>query len=307
MVLDPWGVPVPLWEWLYPEKIDVSFRHEYFLDLAKLYRGRYCADPVDTKSNARIKVYKHKLTMQVCNDTIFSTGDWERSDGHAKREYDVPPKGQAADPERSAEESRRRAKSKVRDIALCNQFDYMVTWTLDPAKVDRYDPVAVYKKIRPFLTHMTQRKAFSYVIIPEYHKLKDGEEKPAIHFHGLCSLGDVQIERSKKRGRPRVDKHGRAVFNMTDWSLGWSTVVPLDGDYEKAVNYITKYISKQDEKILGKYYLSSRSLKKSPDIIPIAENVPYDTFRDESKIALGEQYESTVFRDVKIISEDFEK
>ena len=62
---------------------------------------------------------------------------------------------------------------------------------------------------------------------------------------------------------------------MTDWPFGWSTVVPLDGEYEKAVNYVCKYISKQDSKILGKYYLSSRSLQKSPDIIPIAGGVNF--------------------------------
>ena len=111
-----------------------------------------------------------------------------------------------------------------------------------------------------------------------------------------------------KRGRPRLDKHGRPVFNMTDWGLGWSTVVPLDSDYEKAVNYITKYISKQETKILGKYYLSSRSLKKSPDIIPIDDlDFDYELFRDSAKLESGVQYESTVYRDVKIISEDFER
>jgi hypothetical protein len=258
------------------------------------------------KTNTRVKVYREKVTLQVCNDSIFPTADWVPDVGR-KREYDVPPKGQAADPVRAAEESRRRAKSKVRDLALCNHFTHMFTWTLDPKKVDRTDPDAVYKRVRSFLSNMTQRKGFLYVAIPEYHKLKLGEEKPGIHFHGLCCLGDVSIVRSMKGYHPRFDKHGRPVFNMTDWDLGWSTVVPLDLEYEKAVNYVTKYISKQETKILGKYYLSSRSLKKSPDILPVDLGIDYESFCDEKKLEFGEQHISTVYRDVQIVSEDFSR
>ena len=308
-VLDPWGEPVPLENWLHAVALprpswDASRAEDLWNGYTARMRGYGVAD---TKTNARIKLYLHKAVLQVSNDTIFPTADWENAKGRKRRDYDVPSKGQAADPERSAEESRRRAKSKVRDIALCNQFTHMFTWTLDPKLVDRFDPEQVYKKIRPFLSNMTQRKDFRYVVIPEYHKLKPGEDKPAIHFHGLCYLGSVRIERAKKRGKPRCDKHGRPVYNMTDWGFGWSTVVPLDENYEKAVNYVTKYISKQDKKILGKYYLSSRSLCKAPDVIPIDEGVDFDSFVDEFKLDTGRQYESTVFRDVKVVSEDYDR
>lgn len=309
LLSDPFGYEISLFDLANPEMLspapwDISLQMQ---EQRRLYIQRHRSyGHADLKTNARIKVYGEKVTIQVSNDNIFPTSDWENDKGH-KRTYDVPPKGQATDPERSREESKRRAKGKVRDIALCNKFSYMVTWTLDPKKVDRTDPDAVYSKVRPFLTNATQRKGFTYVIIPEYHKLKPGEDKPGIHFHGLCNLGDVKIQRSMKRNHPRYDKHGRPVYNMTDWDLGWSTVVPLDTEYEKAVNYITKYITKQDEKILGKYYLSSRCLKKSPDIIPIDDGVELNSFVDEDKIESGQQHECNVYRDVFIVSEDFDK
>lgn len=307
---DPFGCTSSFSEFCHPEPLAYP-SYDWALhaaDLRKAYFARHIAYGfADRKTNARIKLYAEKVTMQVSNDSIFPTSTWESVDHGRKREYDVPPKGQAAYPLRSREESKRRAKSKVRDIALCNKFQYMFTWTLDPKQVDRTDPEAVYKKVRSFLTNATQRRGFAYVAIPEYHKLKPGEDKPGIHFHGLCSLGDVEIVRSMKRNRPRCDKHGRPVYNMTDWGLGWSTVVPLDSDYERAVNYITKYITKQDEKIFGKYYLSSRSLKKSPDIIPIDQGVELSDFVDSDKLQSGQQHESTVYRDVVIWSEDFDK
>ena len=299
---DPFGYEDSLYNLRFPPFAGpcmASFRQSYW--------QRHIAYGIaDRKTNARIKLYAEKVTMQVSNDSIFPTSDWEGEHGK-KRAYDVPPKGQASDPLRSREESKRRARAKVTDIALCNKFQYMFTWTLDPSKVDRTDPEAVYKKVRAFLTNTTQRKGFTYVVIPEYHKRKPGEEKPGIHFHGLCNLGDVQIIRSMKRKHPRFDKHGRPVYNMSDWSLGWSTVVPLDENYEKAVHYITKYITKQDEKILGKYYLSSRSLKKSPDILPIDCGVELSEFVDADKLEDGSQHISTVYRDVVICSEDFDK
>lgn len=262
----------------------------------------------ETKTNARLKRYLAKDVLQVANDDIFPIGDYEiLGSAKKKRPYDIPSKGNASDPKRSLEESKRRAKSKVRDIALCNKFTYMFTWTLDGEQIDRYDPEAIYKKMRAFLSNATQRKNFTYVCIPEYHKLKDGEEKPAIHFHGLCDLGTVQITPAIVKGMHLHDANGRPIYNMTDWTLGFSTCVPLDDDYEKAVNYVVKYITKAEEKIFGKWYLSSRCLQKAPDIIPIDGGISFDEFRDPEKLASNEQFESTAYLDVKIVSEEYER
>lgn len=262
---------------------------------------------VDTVTNARLKRYLSKDVLQVSNDYIFSMGDYELHGSTKKRLYDVPPPGKAQDPARSLEESKRRAKSKVRDIALCNRFTHMFTWTLDPKQVDRYDAQQVYKKVRTFLTNTSQRKNFRYVCMPEYHKLRNGEDKPAIHIHGLCSLGSVEIVPALlPSGTQRTDPCGRPISNMVDWSLGWSTCVPLDENYDRAVNYVTKYITKAETKIFGKWYLSSRSLVKAPDIVPL-EHIDFDSFRDEDKLERREQTETNIYRDVKIVSEEYDK
>ena len=39
---------------------------------------------------------------------------------------------------------------------------------------------------------------------------------------------------------------------MIDWKWGFSTCVPLDDNYERTVNYVTKYITKAEDKIFGK-------------------------------------------------------
>lgn len=251
-------------------------------------------------TNARLKSYPVKTVMQVANQPIFPLP------GHAyKRPYEVPPPGMGKDHERAMQESKRRARAKVKDIALCNHFEYFFTWTLDGSLIDRYNPKEVYAKVRSFLGNAVQRNGFSYVLVPEYHKQKEGEDRPAIHMHGLCSLGTVPIVRAtSKAGAPLNDKQGRPIYNMPTWSWGFSTCVPLDDQYERTINYLTKYITKDDSKIFGKWYLASRNLAKKPELIPLVP-IPYDSFRDEHKLQTHEQYESAVCAGLNIISEDF--
>ena len=144
--------------------------------------------------------------------------------------------------------------------------------------------------------------------MPEYHKKKAGEDRPAIHLHGLCHLGKVRIERARdKLGRRRTDKEGRPVFNMLDWKYGFSTCIPLDENYERTANYVAKYITKGNGgKIFGKWYLHSRDLVKGPNTYPHdPEN--YDEFRDEEKLKAHIQHEGEIYNGLRVLSEEFPK
>lgn len=227
-------------------------------------------------TNARIKEYPNHAVLQVANADIFPV------QGHQVRDYDVPPAGQGKDHEKALEASRRRAKSRIRDIALCNSFSHFFTWTLDGSLIDRYDPDKVYKKLRAVLSNAVQRNGFQYVIVPEFHRTANENGEHAIHFHGLCNLGTLPLERavSPYTGIPMTDKSGRPVFNLPAWKWGFSTVVPIDESYERAVNYVTKYITKNSEKIFGKWYLASRNLTKSPHI-ELIDHMDFDEFLED--------------------------
>lgn len=228
------------------------------------------ASLAEITSNARIKDYPGLSVLQVANAPVFRAPGYEPR----KREYEVPPKGKAVDPERAKESSRARARAAVRDIALCNNFPYFFTWTLSPELINRYDPAEVGKRVQTFLKNAAYRKGFSYVCVPELHK--DG----AIHFHGLCDLGQMSISRAcdPHNQRPLSTNRGQPIYNMTDWKLGYSTCTPLDENYEAACNYVAKYLSKGADKVLGKWYLSSRNLIKHPAISIIDGGMDYDAF-----------------------------
>lgn len=190
------------------------------------------------------------------------------------------------------------------DIARCNKFTHMGTLTIDGGKMDRYDATAIYRKVRAFLSNAVMRHGLQYVVIPEYHKRKPGETHAAIHMHMLCNLGTLAIVRAvnAKTGAPLCDGAGRPVYNLPAWSWGFSAIVPLDADTDAVAAYVAKYVSKSDNKIFGKYYLSSRGLVKSPKIIPL-EPINYADFRDEAKLATGQQVECNLYNETFLLTE----
>ncbi|HEX3038599.1 MAG TPA: hypothetical protein VHO94_06365 [Oscillospiraceae bacterium] len=150
------------------------------------------------------------------------------------------------------EDSVKRAKEKIFDIAVLNEFDHFITWTLDGEKIDRCNPKEVSKKLRVFLQHMVQRKHCRYLIIPELHK--DGK---GIHMHGFAS-GDLEYVDSG-----HIDNQGHTIYNMPQWSLGWSTAIELYGSRLHTACYITKYVSKDFKKIFGNFYYAGGGVERN--------------------------------------------
>ena len=231
----------------------------------------------------RLKKYPDgSYELLVCNRPIFRESGWEKAEGkkYGKRieingtEYEwiqdpaaerteaasaaEAREADAGTAEASRSRAARRAAARVRDLALCNPFRYFVTLTLDPAKVDRYDVKAITKKLNTWLDNQVRRNGLLYVLVAERHK--DG----AVHFHGLINeaaglvpSGTWKVPGHKKPMRPRSEAQRRAwaaqgaeagfceVFNWEGWRYGFSTAIPLYGDYSAAVAYVCKYIRKQ--------------------------------------------------------------
>lgn len=147
--------------------------------------------------------------------------------------------------------SMRRARAKLRRLALANEFQWFVTLTLDPAKVDRYDPQAIMKTVNRWLDNMVRRHGLRYILVPEPHR--DG----AYHFHGFFA-GEVEAVPSG-----HFDSQGHEYFNLPQWTLGFTTAVRLYGTYSAAVAYCCKYIGKQDgQRPMGRWYYSGGGLKE---------------------------------------------
>ncbi len=161
----------------------------------------------------------------------------------------------------------KRTKEKLFDIAYASSeiWEYMITFTLDQSKINRYDPAEVNKKFTQWLKNQVKRKGLIYLICPELHK--DG----AIHFHGFIngdslSLSDsgtykipdhkkpVKLSTLKRLGLSPEGEGVHKVYNVDDFNLGWSTAIKLDDNKLAVCKYVTKYITKDNRKIMGKFY-----------------------------------------------------
>lgn len=188
-------------------------------------------------------------------DMIFTSGlievGIERPPDMRPAAREAGKKSEGADMERSM----RRARAKLRRLALANDFEYFVTLTLDPRRIDRYDPAAVTKALGRWCDNMVRRHGLRYILVPELHELREGETERAIHFHGFMAGRGLIVKDSG------VKWDGRPVYNLPQWSYGFTTAQRLYGDYHAAVGYCCKYIGKQNgERPLGRWYYSGGPL-----------------------------------------------
>lgn len=203
--------------------------------------------------NVKVKTYPDRTRHEtICSKPIFKDSGWELYSPDLSAEKISKPKNMTND---VRPDSVRRAKQKIFDIALCNDYRYFVTWTLNKDKIDRFSSDEVSKKLKSFLRNMVDRNDLLYLVIPEHHK------NGAIHMHGLMS-GNFKLVDS---GRRTLD--GKTIYNMPQWKFGFSTAIEITGDRSRVSKYITKYVSKEFRKIFGSfYYAGGRGLVRSPSI-----------------------------------------
>lgn len=172
----------------------------------------------------------------------------------------------------------KRAKDRIFDLVMCNKWEYFFTGTFDDSKVGDNTTENLLKPVQDWLKNQTKRKGLAYILVAEYSPLNH-----RIHFHGLLnsalSLEDsgtvLCVGKSKPIKVTTADKQKipqelrKTVYNIPAWSerFGFTTAIPVTGEPVQLARYITKYITKDCEKIFGKFYWSSRNIVREPKII----------------------------------------
>lgn len=242
---------------------------------------------IDIGGNAIIYTYPCGVVDVICaSDKVYHPKGWEAAEDFSLAGVKPEPRQQGKKSEGAdLDRSMRRARANLRRLALANGFDWFVTLTLDPAKIDRYDPKAIMHTMNRWLDNMVRRQGLRYILVPEQHQ--DG----ALHFHGFFAgaglkvkdSGTIKVPGAKKPKRPRSEAQralwlndgGQIVYNLPQWSLGFSTAMELYGEYSGAVAYICKYVGKQDKaRPMGRWYYSG-----GPLAAPVKEYAMLD-YRD---------------------------
>jgi hypothetical protein len=131
-------------------------------------------------------------------------------------------RGESMYPEESMISSMNRTKCMVHDYSKDNVWEWFITLTFNPEKVDRFNYDECSKKLSQWLKHIKTRKApdLKYIIVPEYH------EDKAFHFHGLFSnIGQIELVEAinPKTDFLLKDKNGNQIYNIGNYKLGWTT------------------------------------------------------------------------------------
>ena len=189
----------------------------------------------------------------------------------------------------------KRAKDKIFDIGMSNDWSYFVTLTFDDTKTGENTVKNLCKKVQKWLDNMVQRKSLKFLLVAEY-----SPKNHRIHFHGffndvldMVDSGKVKapFKGCKGMSAESAVKHGfkledcKTIYNISDWRFGFSTAVNLDGDPINCVRYIYKYITKDTDLIFGRYYWSSRNVVR--DVPCVYDRVSFDDFKGD---VFGDQY-----------------
>ena len=162
----------------------------------------------------------------------------------------------ASDPRLIELKARKRAQIEVYDIARANVWDWFLTLTLSPERVDRWNYDECADEVMRF-SDVLRKAGNKYIIVPEQH------QNGAWHFHALV-VGDLKLVPATNwhTGAFLFDKQGRQIFNIKNYKYGVNTATAI-GHSEKAAHYIAKYMTKKMDIPRGKKrYWASKSLQR---------------------------------------------
>lgn len=239
--------------------------------------------------NCRIKFYPDDVGGWYPVQKMTSQNKIFNPKGLEKHGYTISPKATKEDSEKllaspllededctdrrgGNDRARLRARSQILDIIRCNlDFRYFCTLTFDARYVDRENYNEVVKKFSQWCDNRVRRKGLKYIAVIERHKRSNG-----LHFHVLINsvLGfvdsgtvkcpnhkkPIKIETADRYGIPTEDR--KTVYNISDWSYGFSTAIEITADplLERVGSYLRKYMTKDSDKIGGRWYYSGGEL-----------------------------------------------
>ncbi len=154
--------------------------------------------------------------------------------------------------EDNEERAKRRARKSIKDLLLNNRNYYKVFVTITNGNQDNIDDIQFKNQILKKLNNLRNRKGLiDYLLVPERHK------SGRVHFHGIFWYSNSSLLKFSKH----FTNKGEPIYNLVDFENNGFTTATSVKSYDKCINYIIKYISKDTEKIYRHYFYKSQGLK----------------------------------------------
>lgn len=194
---------------------------------------------------ASLKVYRNKYKLTYFKAAVRQKG------------FEIENYKRTGVNEEKLDDNLTRAKSKIFEYGMCNDWDYFCTLTVDPSRYDRKNLSKYQKDLAKWINNQNRLKGYKlkYLLIPEMHK--DG----AWHMHGFIA--------GLPPGEIKINEHGYWDWQAYKDKFGWISLDKIRNQ-EKASRYITKYIKKdlKDRKkdLNAHLYYCSRGLKVAEEL-----------------------------------------
>ena len=214
--------------------------------------------------NVRVIDYPAGKQVRVYYKPVDISFEKMADDERAELEYNPFTGEKESIPEMPDEMTRKRSQrvsmartvNRLYYLARSNKWEWFVTLTFSPEKVNRFDYDACVKLLSKWLNNC-KRKApgMAYLVVPEQHK------SGAWHFHGLFyNCNSLGFHDSGKK-----DKNKNRIYNIGAYRSGFTTATRIK-DMEKVSKYISKYITKELCAVTfgRKRFWASRNLEEAP-------------------------------------------
>lgn len=207
--------------------------------------------------------------LKIYNDTYWSLLN-VNDDIYIKYEYKTKLKNYNISEEEKQRISLCRTKRRIKDICLCNDFEYFVTMTVSSKikEYNRFDLENCVDNCKKIMYKLKRKsKDFKFIFVIEEHK------NGGYHFHGMMKClpkNDIYL-----------NKNGYYSSHIID-ELGFNSFSKID-DYNKCCNYILKYIIKNFVKTdNNQIFFCSRGLRRPKEEIMITQDLSqiFDNFYD---------------------------
>lgn len=201
------------------------------------------------------------------------------------------------------EASLSRTKAAIFELALCNDWEWFVTLTLNPEYHDRKDIRSYKKKLSTWIKNYNRahKTNIKYLLIPENHQ--DG----SWHMHGLMmGLPEEQLHEFTEQEKIPIKilieiKRGHKVYNWPAYQKTFGYIsISKTRHIESVSKYITKYITKD----LGKtrigvndhLYYCSQGLKRSELLYmgQLTKEIDEDYSNEYVKIKTVQSYDEAI-------------
>ena len=165
-----------------------------------------------------------------------------------------------------------RARNKILEYVLCNDFVFFVTFTLDPKKYDRNNLKLFIKHLGYFIQDYNRRKNanIKYLLIPEQHE--DG----CWHMHGFImglpydrlELFDLHGDRALPPYIVKKLRNNELLYYFPEYEkrFGYNIFEPIRNKKASVLymcKYLTKDLSRNVTQLGGHLYYCSKGLKKA--------------------------------------------